>query len=258
VARSLGFKVALSGVGADEVFGGYRHLHRRLGWLSAATLRPLAALAAPLASRSGGTGVRRVGMLLDAAARGASVQRAWRRVLPEHAVRGLLPHAPAPEPVVLPDDPLLCEQATYLLDTLLRDTDVMGMAVGVEIRAPFLDPEVLATARAIGTPALLAPGKPAKWLLREGWAGALDAGRLARRKTGFTLDVARWLRGDARPALEAARVRLEEQRWLDRAALRRFWREQAARLDSGHPAAWVPLMALLQLDQQLVRWGEPG
>lgn len=258
VARSLGFKVALSGVGADEVFGGYRHLHRRLGWLSAAPLRPLAALAAPLAARSGRSGLRRAGMLLDAAARGASVQRAWRRVLPEQAVRGLVPHAAPPARVALPEDPLLCEQATYLLDTLLRDTDVMGMAQGVEIRAPFLDPEVLATARAIGTPAVLAQGKPGKWLLREGWAGALDAGRLHRRKTGFTLDVARWLGAEARPALEAARARLEGRRFLAPAALRRFWREQAARLDSGHPAAWVPLMALLQLDQQLARWGEPG
>jgi asparagine synthase (glutamine-hydrolysing) len=258
VARSLGFKVALSGVGADEVFGGYRHLHRRAGWLQGATLRPAAGLAARLAERSGRPDLRRIGMLLDAAAHGDSVQRAWRRLLPEATVRRLLPHAP-PRPLAsAPDDPLRCEQETYLLNTLLRDTDVMGMAVGVEIRAPFLDPEVLATARAIGTEAVLARGKPPKWLLREGWAGALDAGRLGRPKTGFTLDVARWFRGEARPVLEEARHRLGASRWLDGAAVQAFWTEQAARLDSGHPAAWVPLMALLQLEQQFGRWGEPG
>ena len=258
VARSLGFKVALSGVGADEVFGGYRHLHRRAGWLEAPVLRPLAGLAAAVAVRSGRADARRLGMLLDAAARGDSVQRAWRRLLPEAAVRRLLPHAPARPRATAPDDPLRCEQETYLLHTLLRDTDVMGMAVGVEIRAPFLDPEVLATARAIGTEAVLSRGRPPKWLLREGWAGALDAGRLGRPKTGFTLDVARWFRDEARPALEAARHRLVANRWLDGAAVQAFWTAQAARLDSGHPAAWVPLMALLQLDQQLARWGEPG
>lgn len=258
VARELGFKVALSGVGADEVFGGYRHLHRRLGWVGNPLLRPAAWLAAPLAARSGRPGVRRLGMLLDAAGRGDSVQRAWRRLLPEATVRALLPHAPPAPPALAAADPLRCEQQTYLLDTLLRDTDVMGMARGVEIRAPFLDPEVLATARGVGTEALLRRGLPPKWLLRQAYAGALDAGRLGRPKTGFTLDVAQWLRGEARPAVEEARVRLAAARWLDPAALQRLWREQEARLDSGHPAAWVPLMALLQLDQQLVRWGEPS
>jgi asparagine synthase (glutamine-hydrolysing) len=258
VARALGFKAALSGLGADEVFGGYPHLHRRVEWMKHLRGKSLPRYLGRMASTSASPSVRRLGMAIEAAGSRHSVQRAWRRVLPEMEIGRLVPGAiQAPEEDG-EEDPLLFEQRTYLIDTLLRDADVMGMAAGVEIRVPFLDPDLLLTTRGIGSAALLERGKPHKWLLREAFAGVLDSNQLGRAKTGFTLDVARWLRGAARPMLEEARERLLRHGWFDYPALDALWRKQMGSLKSGHPVAWTPLMALLQVDQQFQRWGDPA
>jgi len=259
VARELGFKVALSGVGADEVFGGYAHLHRGLGWIGKVPARSVLAGGLELASNLfDAPRARRLAMLAAATGSGQPVQLAWRRLLPERLVTSLAPSAPPPGLRQWPEDPLLLEQATYLRNTLLRDTDVMGMAKGVEIRAPFLDPEVLGLARGLGTGVVLDRSRRSKWLLRDGWGDRLDAARAGRRKTGFTLDVARWLQGDARDMVEDARRHLELSRWIDPRSLARCWGGWSRSLGSGHPASWVPFIALVQLSQQLRRWGEPA
>jgi asparagine synthase (glutamine-hydrolysing) len=258
VAKELGYRVALSGVGADEVFGGYQHFHHRVRALpDVAPVRLLGRVAAPLSARAADPRVRRVGMLLEGAARGESLQRSWRRVYSDAQLRRLMPGVPPPPTSAPARDPLDLEQQTYLRDTLLRDTDVMGMAHGVEIRAPYLDPEVLEAAAAIGSANLLRAGKAPKWVLREGWAEDLEAGSTARKKSGFTLDVAGWLRAEGRELLAAARAGLLRRACLDPRAVASAWDAWTARLDTGHPAAWGPLFALVQLNEQFERWGEP-
>lgn len=257
IARELGFKVALSGVGADEVFGGYQHLRRRH-----VPVLPGAGIAArivgPIMAASSRPVVRRIGALLEGAAAREPQQRSWRRLLPDSVIRSLV-HEPVAVPRAPDDpDPLRLEQTTYLRDTLLRDTDVMGMARGVEIRAPFLDPQVLGVADGIGAPRILARDRAPKWLLREGWGPALASGTLVRRKTGFTLDVAAWLLGRGHGVIERTRDGLGSQRFIERNAASRFLDRCEAQLRSGHPAAWVPLFALAQVQEQLRRWGEPA
>jgi asparagine synthase (glutamine-hydrolysing) len=148
------------------------------------------------------------------------------------------------------------EQESYLRDTLLRDTDVMGMAHGVEIRAPYLDPEVLGATSRLGTAAILDPKKPPKWVLRDGWMGELDLRILNRPKTGFTLNMAQWLRGPATQLLKEAKAGLASRSCLDQRVLGRVWSAWEPRLESDHPGAWVPLFALVQLNEQFRRWGE--
>jgi asparagine synthase (glutamine-hydrolysing) len=259
VARELGFKVALSGVGADEVFGGYQNMHRRASRLSRLPGRRLAAaVLAPLLARSASAPVRRLGALMEGAAAGEPMQRSWRRLFPESVIRSVFSkHAQQQQSPDHELDPLTLEQSTYLRNTLLRDTDVMGMARGVEIRAPYLDPELLGVVRGIGWEAVLDRRRPRKWILREGWGEALERGTLDRAKTGFTLDVASWLRGPGREFLAQARTTLADQRFLDRAAAMALFDRWEARLDQRHPAAWAPLFALAQVAEQIRRWGEP-
>jgi len=81
---------------------------------------------------------------------------------------------------------------TYLRDGLLVKLDRAGMLVSLETRAPFLDPQVIAFARAL----------PAESLLR-GWRGKpvlVEAAKrivprwvLRRRKRGLSVPVARWI-----------------------------------------------------------------
>jgi asparagine synthase (glutamine-hydrolysing) len=261
VARELGYKVALSGVGADEVFGGYRHLHQHRLWEELDCLpgaRTIANLAARLLSELDDPRFRRIGLLLEGMARGELMMRSWRRLFSNRQIHRLLPNLPFPDTGAQPSDRLLLEQETYLRDTLLRDTDVMGMAHGVEIRAPFLDPQVLTAAAQIGTKAMLARGRMPKWPLREGWREDLDFGTLTRSKTGFSLDLAKWFCGTGRPILEEARHGLRKRGVVDRNELERLWSIWSRRLASGHPAAWVPFFAMIQLEEQFRRWGEPA
>jgi len=205
--------------------------------------------------------LRRVGMVVEGAARGEPPQRSRRRLFPDSFLARLLPDVrPAVDPPDREDgaDPLELEQQTYLRDTLLRDADVMGMAHGVEIRAPYLDPDVLDLAKAIGSPAILDAAKPPKWLLRRGWAGELQPRTLKRRKSGFTLDLASWLRGAGAPFVAEAWSGLTRCRFLDQAVLAAAWRAWSDRLRSGHPAAWTPIFAFVQLERQVRRWGEPA
>lgn len=259
VARDLGFKVALSGIGADEVFGGYRHLRRHAFPLARIPGAKLAArLAAPAMALSARASVRRLGAILEGAKAREPLQRSWRRLCPDSLIRKLLTDVPSSRAHLDLPDPLRLEQATYLRDTLLRDTDVMGMARGVEIRAPFLDPDVLGVAEAIGSARILDRDRPPKWLLRDGWQQALMSRTLARRKTGFTLDVAAWLRGPGRALIQRTRDGLATQRFVDRRAAGHLLDVWESRLNSGHPASWVPLFALAQILEQLRRWGEPA
>jgi asparagine synthase (glutamine-hydrolysing) len=254
VARDLGFKVALSGVGADEVFGGYNHFHARFGRIPSLPGTRLAGLVVgERLAKSLSLPVRRVGLMLAGHARGENQQRARRRIFSDGVIRALVGEVPS-LPDGLPEDPLLLEQQTYLLNTLLRDTDIMGMAHGVEIRAPFLDPEVIGAARAVGTRQLLASDKPPKWILRKGWSDFLDRKAVTRRKTGFTMDLANWLNTTGSALVEEAHVTLAKSVAQPR-LLEAIWRRSVSELDRGHASAWVRTFGLVQLAEQFRRWG---
>jgi asparagine synthase (glutamine-hydrolysing) len=258
VAAELGYRVALSGVGADEVFGGYNLFHQRAN----ATIRLVTALAGPnigsLLTRQHDPRLRRFGMLAEGAAVGERMQRSWRRMWSDSQITRLLPGFEPPRAANQSADPLRLEQDTYLRDTLLRDTDVMGMAHSVEIRAPFLDPEVLQSAANVGTATLLRANKAAKWVLREAWDSDLEASTLARPKSGFTLDVARWLREGGGPLLDKAYDELTLRACIDQRVFRPLWHGWRARLHTGHASTWTTLFGLVQLNEQFSRWGEPG
>jgi len=93
------------------------------------------------------------------------------------------------------------ELSHYLRNVLLRDTDAMGMAHSVEVRDPFLDRDLVELVAAL-------PGgvKRAGWgvkpLLARAVAGEVPEAILRRRKMGFSLPFATWLRGPLGEALD--------------------------------------------------------
>jgi asparagine synthase (glutamine-hydrolysing) len=244
-ARALDYRVALSGLGADEVFGGYRHLRptdkpRRRD--PDCCLSP-----AP-------TGIRRPAMLLSGQGR-EPAQRAGAESYGAE-IRRLMPDVRMAEPPPVSTDRLEIEQQTYLRDTLLRDTDVMGMAHGVEIRPPYLDPAVLQVASAIGSDRLTRVDRPSKWVLRDGWSTVLEPRTLRRPKTGFTLDLRSWLvRSEG--VLAEAIDRVRRSSLFDRTALDGWWTLSRRLLRSTHHSSWVHTLMLLHVWNQLDRWGDP-
>jgi asparagine synthase (glutamine-hydrolysing) len=98
----------------------------------------------------------------------------------------------------------------YLAGQTLVKMDRGTMAYGVETRAPFLDPDLVALACAMPS-SLKLRGWTTKYALKRALAGRLPPGILGRRKQGFGVPLAQWLRGPLRGDLEetlgAARLR---------------------------------------------------
>lgn len=194
VARQ-GVKVALSGLGGDELFGGYPSF-RDVPWLKRFTRLPPALR--HLIRRSTSLSERLADMpeTLD-----AGVLARWRRRfvtnqtlravgLPENEVRFECP-------VDLPDDFARiswAELTGYMRRMLLRDADQMSMAVSLEMRVPFLDHELVEYV--LGLPAAVKRAGPRpKSLLIESCRDLIPPAVYDRPKRGFVLPMKEWMRG---------------------------------------------------------------
>ena len=215
-AREAGIKVALSGLGADECFGGYPsfadvprsvHLLRPVSWLpglGALARRGLsAARAAGLALHPKAPGVlqyggdwagayllRRgvympweLGEVLDP----ALVEEGLRRLAPLSRIADALR---AGAPLGDFDRVAALETALYMRNQLLRDADWAGMSHSVEIRVPYVDPFFLAAL----PPGTALAAMNAKDAVADVPAQPLPDAVRHRPKTGFSTPVGRWLR----------------------------------------------------------------
>jgi asparagine synthase (glutamine-hydrolysing) len=230
-------KVALSGEGGDELFGGY---YTYVADLLAARVGRLAALAAPLAELlPSSDGKVSFDYKAKRFARGAHLpplerHHAWKEIFSRQLQVSLLGgRDPGWDPVDLyrqrysetaGAEPLARLQdvdlGVYLVDDLLVKTDRSSMAHSLELRVPFLDNEVAATALGLATP-LKVRGTAKKRLLRRALAPLLPKEVLRGPKQGFSIPVAAWLRGPlqgfARETLSAGT--LSRQGWLDPATV---------------------------------------
>lgn len=214
-AHEAGIKVALSGLGADECFGGYpsfTDVPRSVRWLRPVSWLPgLGALARRGLSRAIAAGLRlhpkaagvlqyggtwagayllRRGVympwelpdLLDP----ALVREGLRRLAPLSRIAAAI-HAGRSLGDF--DRVAALETSLYMRNQLLRDADWAGMAHGVEIRVPFVDPLFLAAL----PPGPVLAGLDAKDVIAEVPDPPLPERVRHRRKTGFSTPHGRWL-----------------------------------------------------------------
>jgi len=96
----------------------------------------------------------------------------------------------------------LCDQAlyfdltTYLPDDLLVKVDMASMSVGLEVRSPFLDREVVDLASKIPFNLKLSPGGESKYILKKALRGLVPDENLYRKKMGFSIPLDKWFTGD--------------------------------------------------------------
>lgn len=215
-----GIKVALSGLGADEIFGGYPSFRslpwlRRLRWLpSPLRRRLLRGLGPRLLKLQGlpawdrwslGVALRRYFGEADLAEAGAP-PLSWPEAPPVPLAQGFAQISWA-------------ELFGYCEPMLLRDSDVFSMASSLELRVPFLDHRLVETA-------LRLPQRvhgPAKGLLREACRDLFPAGYLNRPKQGFTLPMRPWMLGPLRSLCLDRLDALEASGWLDPRWIHRQW-----------------------------------
>jgi asparagine synthase (glutamine-hydrolysing) len=93
------------------------------------------------------------------------------------------------------------ESRCYMLNTLLRDADVMSMSQGLEVRVPLIDHQL---AKAVlGLPGEWKLNGTPKKLLVGALGGSLPDEIVHRPKRGFTLPFEHWMRQDLRCEIES-------------------------------------------------------
>lgn len=208
-------KVALSGDGGDELFGGYEHMFwaARMRWLTDTTPAPLrragsAVLAgfAPLVSGGMATRLRRARKGLELSLHGPLAQfRMTRALWRPHELAELCAHEYAGE-LLRRDvelEPDLVERLepeelvmqvlakSYLPGAILTKVDRMSMAASLEVRPPLLDRRVVEFACRLPLRHKI-HGRTGKHLLRAAGRELLPASVYDRPKQGFSLPLHGW------------------------------------------------------------------
>jgi asparagine synthase (glutamine-hydrolysing) len=244
--RAAGVKVALTGLGADEMFAGYSNFRRvpkmeifskRFGRLPRLARQPISASVALFAGK--GDRSRKVAqlatdhdsivhpyflvrMLFGAAERGALFGAGCEDS--ERALESVLRESVAQSSTLDPVNRVsYLESHWYMRNTLLRDSDFMSMAHGLELRVPFLDRALVeACFRIPGAKKL--EGNLPKSLLLSSLGVELPREIVNRPKRGFTLPFERWLRGEMRPVVEDALLKSDwDQTSISPSAVREVW-----------------------------------
>ena len=102
------------------------------------------------------------------------------------------------------------EMTHYMSNTLLRDTDMMSMAHGLEIRVPLLDHKLVELMFSIPSNMKIKQGIP-KPLLVNSLTRKLPEFIVRRKKMGFTLPFEVWMRGEMRPEIESVLLSRSEK-----------------------------------------------
>lgn len=236
-AKELGLKVAVSGLGGDELLGGYPSFRDIPRWVRRFAFASLV----PGLGRASRAMIGRVAETLGASPKVAGlvelggsyagayllkrglflpwelsdlldhevVRAGLRRLAPLRMVRQAI--GPAPKNAFARVATL--EASLYMRNQLLRDTDWASMAHALEIRVPLVDHVLL---RQVAPFAGTLPEGAAKRMLAAAPAGGLPAAIVDRPKTGFTTPIERWMQGHMAASVSGGRKNPSSCHWSRR------------------------------------------
>jgi len=269
--REQGIKVALSGLGGDELFGGYpsfsevprlARFFKPLAYIPKSCRDWGAQLLMRSASESGREKFRDM-LQTDGSLEALFLQR--RRLLSNRFLTQLGLSAPTlgldqsflgPEswsgldlagaPPVWAISQL--EMHFYQANTLLRDSDANSMAHGLELRVPILDHRLVELLARVPDQIRMPGRRPEKALLRQAFPALLTPTLLAQSKKGFSLPIGRWMLGPLRMRCENAMAEVKHSGLLRPEGVDDIWRAFLAAPES---PMWSRAWALVVLGSYL-------
>jgi asparagine synthase (glutamine-hydrolysing) len=278
-------RVALSGDGGDETFGGYNRylLTSRLWNRVAAVPRPLRAAAALAMTAIPSSAWNRLGDVAGGVLpKWAQVDRLGDKVhkgaplldsgSPAELYRGMLSLWRDPVVVVIGgDEPSLSSGAPagavplgpvermmaldlvgYLPDDILVKVDRAAMAVSLETRVPYLDHRVVEFAWRLPLASKIRGGE-SKWLLLQLLYRYVPHDLVERPKMGFAIPLGNWLRGPLREWTEDLldERRIRDEGYFRSQPIRDLWKVHLAGRVDEHRRLWPILMFQSWLEAQL-------
>ena len=246
--KAEGFKMALSGIGGDEWFLGYQYFQKMAAWQQKSWMgifEPLSPLV-PFKYRKG--------LEISAAvSKFGGAAYAYQRLLFDQASMQSLFGLPKPNLFPLQEkqpfsQALYSEQEWkyYTQPVLLRDSDQYSMAVGLELRAPFMDGDVVNYALALSDSLKL--GQRPKDLLISAFEADLPRTVYDRKKQGFTLPWEQWMKTDLKDFC-GSRIQHFCQR-IDNQQLHKEW---SAFLMGKSSLSWSRFWAVVALEDWMHR-----
>ncbi|MUG94054.1 asparagine synthase (glutamine-hydrolyzing) [Scytonema sp. UIC 10036] len=230
VAREMGTKVVLSGLGGDELFGGYqsfKKIPQMLAWGKPLQAIPLVATSAGMALAHWGTSpkMKRLGDFLQQTPSLSAAYCSFRGIF-SHTEACAIAHQYIRSPLAplkkggwevgsfnkwgwdagslnkgdwrdgftLEDEVSFLELSCYMRNQLLRDSDVMSMTWGLELRVPLVDRSLLEAVAPIPSSMRLAFGK--KLLIAA--VPELPDWVVNRSKRGFFFPYKQWMASEWR------------------------------------------------------------
>jgi len=214
--KEAGVTVALSGLGGDELFAGYPSFRRAYHLKKLAVIpQSLRESAAALgqAAFNGSARRQKFWRMLESDCSARAAYTISRELFTSAEIHALLSGA---------DGGMECESTSgradivnavsmyelqgYMANTLLRDTDQMSMAHGLEVRVPFVDAAVVGYILGLPGSWKIDRQRP-KPLLLDALDNQLPEIVWRRPKMGFTLPFERWMLASLRDELESTLAR---------------------------------------------------
>lgn len=260
--------VALAGDGGDENFAGYskygvdqieNNLRNKIPGCVRENL--LAPFVRPL-QRSGIRSFNRAGTLLDAMSKSPAegfyltnsfmTDSMWNRLANDDLKKEIGDYHPSTQTMEFynaadADDHLsrvlYTDIKTYLVGDILVKVDRMSMANSLEVRAPILDHRVVEYAASIPS-SLKLNGREKKYILKKAFGHLLPADILYRKKMGFSVPLAHWLRYELKNTAEEKLFKPENglSNFFKPAEIKSIWLEHQQGIKDNSAALWSLLM----------------
>jgi len=270
VTREAGVTVALSGLGGDELFAGYPIFHQSLKlqdyrWISSIPHSVRSAAAAFLRMKGGSPSTVKIASLISR--KSFEINHSYplsRQVYAPSEISKILLSdgaslnpgrvkqvanqlAPMFESGSLISRISAAEIQTYMQNTLLRDTDQMSMASGLEVRVPFLDHLLVEELLSMGD-AMKRPVTPKK-LLTDSLGSLLPPEIVNRKKMGFDFPWEHWLKNELKSRVEKNMEALGQQECISAGEVDTI----RQRFFAGKPGATWPKIWLLFVLQEWIQ-----